>query len=67
LDECWLAGERHHFQLPEGADRPIPKTDGTDVYGCGLVLDPEDKLAIFFTLNNNLLGELALEVLRNNK
>jgi hypothetical protein len=59
LNECWIAGEEHRFELPEGADRPRQKKDGTDdVYGCGLVLDPENKLAIFFTLNGQLLGEL---------
>jgi hypothetical protein len=67
LDKYWIAGEQHRFELPEGADRPRPKNDGTDVYGCGLVLDPEDKVAIFFTLNGQLLGELMLLVLRINK
>jgi hypothetical protein len=66
LHECWLAGERHPFELPEGALRPRWKPNGMNIYGCGLVLDPNDKLAIFFTLNGILMGELVLvlEVLR---
>jgi hypothetical protein len=56
----WLAGERHRFELPEGRAMPEFKEYG-DVYGCGLVLDPEGKLSIFFTLNGQLMGELMLE------
>jgi hypothetical protein len=66
LDTCLLAGERHSFEFPEGAIRPEMKEHG-NVFGCGLVLDPKDKLAIFFTLNGILYGEVMLEVLRINK
>jgi hypothetical protein len=58
FDRCWLAGEHHRLQLPEGVVRPKWKCNG-NVFGCGLVLDPKDKLAIFFTLNGKLLGELV--------
>jgi hypothetical protein len=58
---CWLAGEHHHFELPEGAVEQEIKEHG-NVFGCGLVLDPEDKLAIFFTLNGQLLGKWMLEI-----
>jgi hypothetical protein len=61
--QCLLAGECHRFELPLGAIRPQMKFYG-NVFGCGLVLDPDNKLAIFFTLNGQLLGELKLEVLR---
>jgi hypothetical protein len=61
LNECWLAGERHRFELPEGAFGTI-KERCTNVFGCGLVLDPEDKLWIFFTFNGKHMGELVLEV-----
>jgi hypothetical protein len=44
--------------LPEGANRPEKKQYG-NVFGCGLVLDPDNKLAIFFTLNGQLLGKEA--------
>jgi hypothetical protein len=54
-----LAGVQHRFEFPEEAIRPREKEYG-NVYGCGLVLDPEDKLSIFFTLNGYLLGELVL-------
>jgi hypothetical protein len=55
---CWLDGARHFFELPEGANRPEKKQYG-NVFGCGLVLDPDNKLAIFFTLNGQLLGKEA--------
>jgi hypothetical protein len=61
---CLLAGERHRFELPEGAIQPEMKQFG-NVFGCGLVLDPDNNLAIFFTLNGKLLGELMLEVWKN--
>jgi hypothetical protein len=62
---CRLAGERHRFELPVGAIRPKIKHYG-NVYGCGLVLDPEDKLWIFFTFNGQLFCEFLL-VLRIKK
>jgi hypothetical protein len=38
-----------------------PKDTGNAyVYGCGLVMDPNDKLAIFFTLNGFLMGQFLL-------
>jgi hypothetical protein len=57
FNDCWLAGERHQFELPEGAIRPRWKYNSINVFGCGLVVDSEDKLAIFFTLNGQLIGE----------
>jgi hypothetical protein len=62
LNGCWLAGERHQlqFELPEGVIQPSWKRIGFNVYGCGLVLDPENKLCIFFTLNGKLFGELVI-------
>jgi hypothetical protein len=59
---CWLTREEHQLELPEGAILPRRQLSGINVYGCGLVLDPEDKLSIFFTLNGNLLGELVLVI-----
>jgi hypothetical protein len=64
-NRCWLAGEEHRFELPEGAIRPEIRGN-ENVYGCGLVLDPDNILAIFFTLNGQLLSELVLEILRIN-
>jgi hypothetical protein len=57
---CYLTGELHRFQLPEGAIRPEIK-ENRNVYGCGLVLDPENNLTIFFTVNGKLLGEFCLK------
>jgi hypothetical protein len=62
---CWLAGEYHRFELPEGAIRPKIKEYG-NVFGSGLVLNPDNNLAIFFTLNGKLLGKLMLQVLSIN-
>jgi hypothetical protein len=59
LNECWLNGETHTFGLPEGAIRPEKKYNG-NVYGCGLILDPDHKMTIFFTLNGQLLGKFLL-------
>jgi hypothetical protein len=64
LFTCWLDGTKHRFELPEGAIRPKVKEYG-NVFGCGLVLDPDNNLSIFFTLNGKFLGELMLEVLKN--
>jgi hypothetical protein len=58
-----LAGESGHFELPVGVDGPRLNSVGTDVYGCGLLLDPEEKLAIFFPLNCQIL---AIKVMPNN-
>jgi hypothetical protein len=63
---CWLAGASHIFELPEGAIRPRIKENG-NVFGCGIVLDPEDKLTIFFTLNGQLLGEFRMREFKQNK
>jgi hypothetical protein len=53
--------------LAEGTSAIRPRRDNTNVFGCGLVLDPEDKLCIFFTLNGQLLGEFVLKIFRINK
>jgi hypothetical protein len=65
--EYCLAGERRLFAEEQEAIEAREKSNGMDVYGCGLVLDPEDKLAIFFTLNGQLMGELMLKSLRINQ
>jgi hypothetical protein len=67
LNECLLAGETHHFELPEGAIEPSWKLNDINVHGCGLVLDSEDKLWIFFTLNGNLVGEFVQDILKIHK
>jgi hypothetical protein len=64
----WLEDfELQYDEMPEGTFEPDWRSDRTTLYGCGLVLDPEDKLFIFFTVNGRLVGELALEILGINK
>jgi hypothetical protein len=67
-NEYLLSGEYHFFELPEGTIRPEMKENG-NVFGCGLVLEPDNNLAIFFTLNGQLLSELVLvlDILRMDK
>jgi hypothetical protein len=60
--ECRLAGKKHNWEWPEGATRP-EWSDGEDVFGCGLVLSPDNKWAIFFTMNGLLFGQFF--VVRN--
>jgi hypothetical protein len=68
FNEYWLDGEEHLFEWPEGALlQPTRNIGSVNVYGCGLVLNPEDKLALFFTLNGKLFGKMMLEILRINK
>jgi hypothetical protein len=61
LSYCLLAGDHYQFELPEGVIQTKLKDNRSNFYGCGLVLDPEDKLWIFFTLNGQLMGEFVLE------
>jgi hypothetical protein len=58
-----LAGETNLFELPDEAVQPKMRDNGNgrNVYGCGLVMDPNDKLAIFFTLNGILMGQFILK------
>jgi hypothetical protein len=60
-DYCLLSGERRLFEWPDGAVRP--KLNGCrDVFGCGLVLIADHKLAIFFTTNGILLGQFSVVI-----
>jgi hypothetical protein len=57
---CCIAGNRHRFEWPEEA-KAIPWWQydyRRRIYGCGLLIDPEDNLSIFFTKNGTLLGQL---------
>jgi hypothetical protein len=59
-DYCLICGEARFLEWPLGAVKP--KWTGTgceDVFGCGLVLSPDNKLAIFFTTNGILMGKLS--------
>jgi hypothetical protein len=60
-DYCWLSSNKHPFEWPNGSINPEWKWNGPgDVNGCGLLLNPENKLSIFFTRNGVLLGQSPL-------
>jgi hypothetical protein len=46
--------------MPMGV-RPEPRNAQGNVFGSGLLMDPDNKLTIFFTLNGILLGEFFSE------
>jgi hypothetical protein len=52
---CWIADEIHSFELSDNENVPIYYGPG-DAIGCGLLMNPENRLAIFFTLNGTLFG-----------
>jgi hypothetical protein len=54
---CESAGK---FEWPNGVNVLLKMNDLGNVTGCGLLLNPENKLSIFFTLNGILLGKSAL-------
>jgi hypothetical protein len=53
---CYMFGEEHPFKWPNDAIRPKRNEIG-DVYGCGLLLNPRNEWAIFFTFNGVLMGQ----------
>jgi hypothetical protein len=56
-DFCYLSG-KHKFEWPKGAAKPTWKKGPGDVVGCGILVNRrENKLAIFFTGNGNLMGK----------
>jgi hypothetical protein len=55
-DFCFLEGEKHSFQWPQGAIKPKWKDQG-NVVGCGIMISPKDNMSIFFTLNGQLMGK----------
>jgi hypothetical protein len=54
-----LAGQRHRFNFLEGVIGPELKETG-NVAGCGLLINSDDKLTIFFTLNGILIGSVLI-------
>jgi hypothetical protein len=53
---CWLSSEAHNFEWPNGEIKPAWNGQ-RDVIGCGLALNPENKLSIFLTGNGILMGQ----------
>jgi hypothetical protein len=53
------SGEYEYTAVRMGA-RPEPPNVLGDVYGCGLLMDSDNKLTIFFTINGILLGQFFL-------
>jgi hypothetical protein len=47
------------YELPVGA-RPEPQNVHRNVFGCGILMHPDNKVKIFFTLNGILLGKFLL-------
>jgi hypothetical protein len=59
FNHCWLSGKKHEFEWPNGT--PQPKLNAkNNVVGCGLLLDAQNKLSVFFTENGTFLGKLLL-------
>jgi hypothetical protein len=63
FNHCRIAtGQRLPFKWPNGAIRPEWDLDDTgtrDVIGCGLLLNPQNKWAIFFTAQGILMGQFV--------
>jgi hypothetical protein len=49
----------HSFEWPNGATKPKWRYNG-NVLGCGLLLNPENELSIFFTGNGLVMGQSPL-------
>jgi hypothetical protein len=62
-DYCSVSGKEHTFEWPNGSIKPTWNGQG-DVVGCGLVLNPNNQLAIFFTGNGILMGQFVLREFR---
>jgi hypothetical protein len=57
-DYCLLSGICQFFDWPDGSVKPT-LYGCEDVFGCGLVLSANKKLAIFFTTNGILMGQFS--------
>jgi hypothetical protein len=56
LEYCWITGNKHHFEWPNGI-----KPEGyfgflREVVGCGILVNRRNELSIFFTADGTLLG-----------
>jgi hypothetical protein len=58
--QFFLAGQRHLIEFSsDGGIRPEQKETG-NVVGCGILMNPDEKLTIFFTLNGILIGSVLI-------
>jgi hypothetical protein len=60
-DFCFIDGKKHEFEWPDEAVKP-KSPNCEDVIGCGLLLNPENKLAVFFTRNGTLMGQFGTNI-----
>jgi hypothetical protein len=58
-DYCWLSDKVHDIEWPAGAIKPTWKYGIGDVVGCGILVNRENKVAIFFTGNGKLIGKFT--------
>jgi hypothetical protein len=62
VDHCYLAKTQHHFEWPTDAiSRPEWNGIG-DTLGCGVLLNPKNELAIFFTATGMLMGQFCIGI-----
>jgi hypothetical protein len=55
----WLSGKKHPFEWKNGAIKPA-WNDNMHVFGCGILLNSENKLSLFFTRNGILMGQFSV-------
>jgi hypothetical protein len=58
---CWIEDDVHVFDWPNYENLP-PANGPEDVLGCGLLINPENRVAIFFTSHGMLMGQFILEL-----
>jgi hypothetical protein len=55
--DCHIDGHELADFLPDGTEQLLHWNDENEnIVGCGLLLDSNDNLAVFFTLNGQLMG-----------
>jgi hypothetical protein len=57
-ESCMLAGKRHDFEIEWSNKFTKTKSNGIgEVFGCGILMNSNNKLAIFFTSNGKPIGQ----------
>jgi hypothetical protein len=57
----YIDGKKHEFECPDELVKP-KALKCEDVFGCGLLLNLENKLFIFFTRNGTLMGQFGTTI-----